>query len=95
MGVTMGKAGDDALHDRLERAIVALLAKRQGTICPSEAARAVDPSSWRDLMEATRLAARNLAARGVIVVLKRGAPVDAVAVRGPVRYGRGPAFGEN
>ena len=41
------------VDERLEAAIVDLLGQRAGgaTICPSEAARAVDPDSWRELME--------------------------------------------
>jgi hypothetical protein len=40
----------------LERTIDALLSQRRpgATICPSEAARVVDPEGWRDLMPAAR-----------------------------------------
>ena len=45
----------DAIPD-LERAILELLAQRDagGTICPSEAARAVAPDDWRPLMQPAR-----------------------------------------
>ena len=79
----------------LERAILELLAKQSGTsICPSEAARAVDAESWRDLMQRTRDAARRLADREQVEVCQRGRRVDPSAARGPIRLARGPRFGE-
>jgi hypothetical protein len=40
-----------------------------------------------------RAVAADLAAAGVLQVCQRGRPVpDPTAARGPVRYGRGPAF---
>jgi len=71
----------------LEAAILELLAARAGgaTICPSEAARRVAATGWRDLMEPTRRAARRLAAAGKLVILQRGRQVDPAAVRGPIR----------
>ncbi|HYO36051.1 MAG TPA: DUF3253 domain-containing protein, partial [Geodermatophilus sp.] len=56
---------DDA-GPALEQAIDALLDARApgATICPSEAARAVDPKGWRELMPAAREAAGRLAAAG-------------------------------
>jgi hypothetical protein len=77
----------------LEDAIRSLLAARHGTICPSEAARAVAADSWRALMERTRMAGRRLAARGEVVVLQGGRKVDPSSALGPIRLGRGPAFG--
>jgi hypothetical protein len=75
---------------RLERAILELLATRDrgATICPSEAARRVDPSGWRELMERTRRAARRLVAGGKVVIKQRGHVVDASRARGPLRIGR-------
>ncbi len=75
---------------RLERAIDALLADRRagGTICPSEAARAVDPEGWRELMPAARAAAGRLAAAGQVEVTQRGEVVDVATARGPVRVRR-------
>ena len=74
----------------LERAIGALLdARAPGTtICPSEAARAVDPEGWRALMPQARAAAGRLAQRGTVEVTQRGAVVDVTTVRGPVRVRR-------
>lgn len=76
----------------LEQAIVELLQRRRGTICPSEAARKVRPDAWREIMEAARDAARRLAATEQVVVMQRGSPVDPSRARGPIRLGRGPAF---
>jgi hypothetical protein len=75
---------------RLEEQIRRLLDERRpdASICPSEAARAVDPEEWRDLMPAARAAAGRLAAAGVVVVTQGGAVVDVPDVRGPVRIRR-------
>jgi hypothetical protein len=80
---------DDA-GNALERAIGALLdARRPGaTICPSEAARAVAPEGWRELMPQARAAAGRLAARGDVEVTQGGAVVDVATARGPVRIRR-------
>ena len=74
------------MDDALERSIVELLkARTQGaTICPSEAARDVR-ADWRPLMERARMAARRLAAAGVVEVTQRGRPVDPSAARGAIR----------
>jgi hypothetical protein len=76
--------------ERLERAIVSLLEARArtSTICPSDAARAVDPEHWRRLMEPARQAAGRLVEAGVVVVTQRGKVVDIAAARGPIRIGR-------
>ena len=75
---------------RREQAIAALLDQRRpdATICPSEAARAVDPEGWRDLMPAARAAAGRLAAAGAVEVTQGGRVVDVGAARGPVRIRR-------
>ena len=75
---------------RLEHAIDALLDDRRpgATICPSEAARAVDPEGWRELMPAARAAAGRLAAAGQVEVTQRGEVVDVATARGPVRVRR-------
>lgn len=78
-----GREADDAL----ESAILELLAQRArgATICPSEAARRVDPERWRDLMEASRAAARRLVASGRAEVTQRGRVVDPSTAKGPIR----------
>jgi hypothetical protein len=74
----------------LERTIDALLDERRAgtTICPSEAARAVDADGWRGLMPAARAAAGRLAASGAVEVTQRGEVVDVATARGPVRIRR-------
>ncbi len=84
--------GRAAPHDQaLEDAIRLLLAGREGTICPSEAARAVggdDDAGWRPLMEPAREAAWRLAQTGEVEVTQRGEVVDVRTARGPVRIRR-------
>ena len=74
----------------LEAAILDLLARRAGgaTICPSEAAKAVDPETWRDLMEPARSAARRLVAAGDVVITQKGVVVDPSTAKGPIRIRR-------
>jgi hypothetical protein len=71
----------------LENAILRLLAARgrDKTICPSEAARAVDPVGWQTWMEPTREAAQRLVAAGKIVITQGGAVVDGCIAKGPIR----------
>jgi len=75
---------------RLERTILDLLAARArtSTICPSDAARAVDGESWRDLMEPARRAARRLVAEGAVVITQGGKVVDPSTAKGPIRIRR-------
>ena len=78
------------IDEALETAIVDLLDRRaaSATICPSEAARAVDPDDWRDLMEPARSAARRLVAGGEVVITQKGAVVDPSTAKGPIRIRR-------
>jgi phage terminase large subunit-like protein len=80
----------DDVDLRLERAIGELLDRRrpEATICPSEAARAVDPDGWRELMPAARAAAGRLADAGAAEVTQGGEVVDVATARGPVRIRR-------
>jgi Protein of unknown function (DUF3253) len=80
----------DGVDARLERTIGELLDRRrpEASICPSEAARAVDPDGWRDLMPAARAAAGRLAATGEVEVTQGGRVVDVAAAHGPVRIRR-------
>ncbi|GAA1882713.1 DUF2256 and DUF3253 domain-containing protein [Lapillicoccus jejuensis] len=74
---------------RLEESILDLLGRRTGTICPSDAARAVgDEDSWRDLMEPARRAARRLVAAGEVEVTQGGKVVDPSTAKGPIRIRR-------
>ncbi|WP_238589230.1 DUF3253 domain-containing protein [Pseudonocardia sp. HH130629-09] len=76
----------------LESAITGLLYRRRGgaTICPSEAARAVDPDGWRDLMEPARTAARRLVDAGRVEIVQSGRVVDPSTAKGPIRIRRVP-----
>ena len=71
----------------IEAAIGALLARRGAgrTICPSEAARALDPGGWRQRMDEVRAVAFAMADRGDLEVTQRGAVVDGRTARGPIR----------
>lgn len=78
------------VDERLEVAILDLLSRRAGgaTICPSEAAKAVEPDDWRELMEPARSAARRLVAAGDVVITQKGAVVDPSTAKGPIRIRR-------
>ncbi|MCD2193843.1 DUF3253 domain-containing protein [Actinomycetospora endophytica] len=74
----------------LAAAITDLLDQRGAgkTICPSEAARRVDPQGWRPLMEPARRAARRLVDAGEIEMTQQGEVVDPATATGPVRLRR-------
>jgi sarcosine oxidase gamma subunit len=78
------------LDAQLEEALRRLLAARprSSTVCPSEAARAVDPDAWRVLMEPARAAARRLVAAGEVEITQSGHRVDPSRARGPIRIRR-------
>jgi uncharacterized protein DUF3253 len=70
----------------IERTILALLARREAgrTICPSDAARALDPQ-FRPLMEPVRRVARAMVARGALEITQRGEVIDPERARGAIR----------
>jgi hypothetical protein len=78
------------VDEALEQQIRTLLAARAGgaTICPSEAARAVDPEGWQALMEPARAAARRLVAAGEVEITQGGRAVDPSTCKGPIRIRR-------
>lgn len=79
----------EALEERL-RAIILELVERRGpgkTICPSEAAGAVDASRRQELTRVARAVAVGLADEGRVVITQRGVPVDGRTAVGPVRVG--------
>ena len=80
----------DDVAARLQRTIGELLDQRRpdASICPSEAARTVDPKGWRELMPAARAAAGRLAVAGEVEVTQGGEVVDVATARGPVRVRR-------
>ncbi|MDD7968581.1 DUF3253 domain-containing protein [Actinomycetospora lemnae] len=75
------------IESALADAIVDLLDRRAAgtTICPSEAARRVDPDDWRELMPDVRRVAGRLVADGRIEMTQGGEVVDPATARGPVR----------
>lgn len=75
----------------IRQVIEALLQERAppATICPSEAARALAPSAWRDLMPRVREVAMALAREGRLDIRQGGRQVSPDApLRGPIRLGR-------
>ena len=89
------RRGIRAVDRELEAAIEDLLAARAGdaTICPSEAARRVDPDGWRELMEPARRAARRMVAGGTLEIVQDGRVVDPSHARGPIRLRRPRSVG--
>ncbi|HVU73487.1 MAG TPA: DUF3253 domain-containing protein [Mycobacteriales bacterium] len=78
--------------ERLAAAMMALARRRapDGTICPSDVARAVGGGGWRALMEPVRDVARRLAHDGAVRVTQRGRELDpSEPWRGPLRIGLG------
>lgn len=73
---------------RIEAAIVALAGHRSpdGTICPSDVARAIGGTGWRGAMAEVRDVARQLAKDGHVEVTQKGTPLDPAAEwKGPIR----------
>ena len=79
-----------ASESKWEQTILALLAQRKpmATICPSDAARAVSPDGWRELMDDARAAAGRLVAAGQVDITQGGEVVDLATARGPIRIRR-------
>ena len=97
--VALGERGDPwweptptGQRSRLAATMKVLLRHRSpaATICPSDAARVVGGASWRDLMDAARSVAAELARDGIVVVRQHGEDVELADAVGPVRLGRGP-----
>ena len=82
--------GLTSVDGQLEQRIAELLETRRtgATICPSEAARAVDPDGWRELMEPARRAARRMVAAGSVEITQGGRVVDPSTAKGPIRIRR-------
>ena len=72
---------------RIEETILELLRARDPgkTICPSDAARAIDGENFRPLMEPVRRVARDLVARDQLEVTQSGRVVDIDTARGAIR----------
>jgi hypothetical protein len=77
------------MKNAIENSITSLCEKRapEGTICPSEVARALWPSDWREHMNEVREAGSQLARENKIEITQRGvvrSPDD--EIRGAIRY---------
>ncbi len=69
--------------------IILELAESRGhakSFCPSEAARRINPDSWRAYLSEVKNAASKLTAKGILVCTQRGRKVDPLEAEGPVRY---------
>jgi hypothetical protein len=73
------RALEAALREKLDRV------RAGGTVCPSEAARAVSKDDWRPLMDAAREAARRLVEAGEAEITQHGEVVDLDTAIGPIR----------
>lgn len=89
-GSACRRRGLREVDTRLEATIESLLdaRARTATICPSEAARQVDPDGWRELMEPARMAARRLVEKGTVQIVQGGRVVDPSTAKGPIRLRR-------
>lgn len=78
---------DDAV---IAERVLALVAGREGTVCPSEVARSLvaGDAAWRSLMPQVREVAAGLVAKGLLDVTRGGEPVDPGSPGGPIRLGR-------
>lgn len=91
--VALGERGDawweptaEGTTERLAATIRTLLrARGEGSICPSDAARAVGGEAWRDLMDDARRVALALRDAGVVSITQRGTEVTASTPAGPIR----------
>ena len=74
-------------RQRAREAILGLLEKRGSgkTICPSDAARAMDDAGFRRLMPVVREVAAALVEEGRLEVTQKGHVVDIARAKGPVR----------
>ena len=81
------RKGVTSVDRDLERAILQLLSNRSrgASICPSEAAQAVDGDDWRSLMEPARAAARRLVASGRVEITQKNRVVNPSTAKGPIR----------
>lgn len=71
----------------ISRAILAMAAERGAdkTICPSEVARTLFDTQWRNHMDQVRQAAIALMQEGKVSITQKGEPVNVEHIKGPVR----------
>jgi hypothetical protein len=70
----------------MEAAILKLLKARKpgASICPSEAARALFGTGWREQMPQIRAVVNEMAKQSRIEICQKGFVVDPVTVKGPI-----------
>jgi hypothetical protein len=71
----------------IHQAILTMAAQRapDKTVCPSEIARALYPTSWRKYMHVVRDAAIELQKDGKVTITQKSQPVDVDNIKGPIR----------
>jgi hypothetical protein len=74
--------------DAAEAAIRAALARSARSISPEDAARTLDPETWRKRLVDIRAAAIRLAGAGEVTILRKGRPVDPGDFKGVWRIAR-------
>ncbi len=76
----------------IEHAILELVSQRGvgKTICPSDAARLVDPENWRTHLKQVRRVAVDLSLEGKIAIYRKGKPIDPKTMKGVIRLGLPP-----
>jgi hypothetical protein len=80
------------MEDAAIRDAILTLAHQRGTaasFCPSDVARRL-AGDWRPLMPRVRQVAGALQAEGWVQATQKGAPVDPVTARGPIRLRLAP-----
>ena len=78
------------IDQALENKIVEILERkpRGSSICPSEAAKELNPGGWKELQEPARCAARRLEARGKIELKQQGQNVNPSTAKGAIRLSK-------
>jgi hypothetical protein len=73
-----------------EDAILAAIDARAAgkTICPTDAAKVLDPENWRARLHQIRSAGVHLARTGAIAIYRKGKPVSPDGFKGVYRLGR-------
>ncbi|MEM7057897.1 MAG: DUF3253 domain-containing protein [Pseudomonadota bacterium] len=76
-----------------QEAIQAMLARRRSdtSICPSEAARLLDPADWRTRLPEIHEAAAGMIEDGQLLATQKGKSVDIRTARGALRLKLPPA----
>mmetsp|Transcript_3368 Transcript_3368/g.5905 ORF Transcript_3368/g.5905 Transcript_3368/m.5905 type:complete len:87 (+) Transcript_3368:1072-1332(+) len=76
------------MKENIRKLILDKVGKRgkEKSICPSEVARDLGGSEWRELMQLVREVGIELMDAGLIVVMQKGLVIDPRTAKGPIRY---------